>query len=75
MEELKKGFYWGKGSKDNPDWYDLIIEVHGNFPFLKIRVWDLRNHQNIEDKNPETIYKWGPRIEVPKISLTDEVLD
>ena len=38
-EVTKAGYYWAK--QDGFGWYNLIIDVHGTYPFFKIRAWNV----------------------------------
>ena len=40
IKEVKEpGFFWAKSGSHK--WYNLIVEVFGEYPFLKIRAWSL----------------------------------
>lgn len=39
IKDVKEpGFFWAKS--ENYKWYNLIIEVFGDYPFFKIRAWN-----------------------------------
>lgn len=57
------GYYWAK--THGRQWYDVIAEVHGTFPFLKIRGWS-RIDQRLCVYQGTEIAEWGPKIETPE---------
>lgn len=72
MAEVKKetyptpteiGFYWAKS--DTYQWWNLIVEVYGESPFLKIRAWN-RGKDVLSIFQSHDIKSWGPKIEIPK---------
>ena len=56
------GIYWAKCS--NSKWFNLLVEVYGNAPFLKIRGWN-RTHDRIYNYDVWEIDEWGFKIEEP----------
>lgn len=68
-EDVCEGFWWGRSHKGFK-WYNLIIKVEGNAPFLKIKVCDLSaTFMVFSDKWILSDVCWGPRIQecgVPK---------
>ncbi len=56
------GFYWGR--REGINWFNLIVEVYGEFPFFKCRAWD-RIHDKMQEISPDEIKELGPRIIAP----------
>ncbi len=52
------GLYWAKS--DNHKWFNLIVQVGAEPPFLSIA-----KVMNLGIGKPETIVEWGPKIEDP----------
>lgn len=50
-----RGLYWAKS--DNHEWFNLIVNVEGEPPFLEVR-----NYLNMSLPGVDTIREWGPRI-------------
>jgi hypothetical protein len=57
------GFYWAKTGSFK--WWNVIAEVYGKPPFLKIRGWD-RTKDTLFKYDSEDIEGWGPKIEIPE---------
>lgn len=55
-----QGFYWARyrGFK----FWNLILSVYGDVPFLRIDAWDMSENKVIENLDPETIQEFGPLI-------------
>jgi hypothetical protein len=56
------GFYWAKSGSYK--WYNLIVEVHGESPFFRLRAWHLFD-QTLTAIESWSIKEWGPKIEQP----------
>lgn len=73
IQDVKPGFYWAytKGYS----WPNLIIEVHGMIPFLRVRAWvrsfESKTDYVAENVDPEMIAKVGPRIPTPNNQYGD----
>jgi hypothetical protein len=59
----KPGFFWAKSS--GCKWYDLILNVYGEAPYLKIQGWSRRNGSGVYKYEPGDIEEWGPEIQDP----------
>jgi hypothetical protein len=51
------GFYW---AQYNDNW--TIVRVHGDFPFLRIDVFDIKEKDYRDDVNPSYVTEWGDKI-------------
>ena len=60
----KAGLYWGKSNQYNYD-YDLIVDVSGEAPFLRMNVWRISTSVVDVDVSPSRVQVWGPRIPEP----------
>jgi len=68
MKPSEPGFYWGfdivaHEGKSFKSKYNLILEIYGESPFLRIRAWNRLNN-SIQDYHPSKII-FGPKIEEP----------
>jgi hypothetical protein len=63
------GFWWAKTGKT--PYFNLIVEVFGDAPFLRLRGWNLLQNQFAE-VDPHIIEEWGPRIAKPRTDANDE---
>lgn len=59
----RPGYYWAKSG--NYKWFNLLVCIHGDAPFLKIKAWNL-----VEDKvfiyESSDITEWSDEISKPK---------
>lgn len=55
-----EGFYWAKTS--GYQWFNLIIRIHGESPFLHIDAWEYVERRVIADIHPYEIAEVGPLI-------------
>lgn len=60
IKDVEPGFYWAK-SKDYK-WFNLIVEVYGEHPFLRIRAWN-RTSDTIVKMDPDDIFDL---VQIPK---------
>lgn len=60
------GYYWAKESCFK--WWNLIIRVYGDSPYLRYDTWNIYRDKLIpDDRRSETfIGEIGPKIEEPK---------
>jgi len=58
----KAGIYWA--STDAFQWFNLIVDVYGDPPFLAMQAYNFVTGQACLPK-PFEIAKWGPKIERP----------
>ena len=58
----KPGFYWAKSGRSQ--WFNLIVEVHGESPFFRLRAWN-RMHDTLKEIRSDEIEEWGPMIDQP----------
>lgn len=63
---IEPGFYWAK-SKEGYKWWNLILYVYGESPFLKVRAFDYADSDRIGFlvTDPESAI-FGPRIDAPE---------
>ena len=59
------GYYWA--ATRNCKWWNLIAEISGNAPFLKVDIYSLGYFPRSYGGPPceLDIDKWGPKIEKP----------
>lgn len=60
---MKAGLYFAISGEYA--WYNLIVEVYGEPPFLKIDAWDRLHGRIIENFDPNDISVWGKEIPDP----------
>lgn len=58
------GYYWAR-TEARFDWWNMIVEVHGTFPYLKIIGWVRGLSEEIKRLDISDICDFGPKIEVP----------
>jgi hypothetical protein len=63
----KSGFYWAR-SKRSMLFYDLIIQIHGNVPYLSFKKWDYNLNEFTHGIEP-TGYHFGPEIIRPEVTI------
>lgn len=69
------GLYWVRSSK-NYSWYNFIVKVGGEQPYLKIE-WVIDTgiepgmYVKVEDHKIDK-FIWGPKIEIPKVEILNE---
>ena len=54
-------------SSDCCGWFNLIVRVSGEAPFLKMDAWDRGNDELILNFRVRRTDRWGPEIEVPSL--------
>lgn len=62
------GLYWAR--KSGFKFWNYIIRVYGDYPFLKIDLYDLQNHRMTHDATWIDIKEVGPQIfpgEMPNV--------
>jgi hypothetical protein len=65
------GIYWAR-SRRSMEWYDLVVEVGGMAPFLKIdKVIHRSNTSSSNDVIPWM--EWGPKIKEPEVPKSEVV--
>ena len=62
----KPGFYWAR-SRPTFNWYNLIVHIYGDVPYLSYETWDLLN--NTIERGTDPDYYFGPEIERPAVPL------
>jgi len=58
------GFYWAR-SRASFQWYNLIVHIYGDIPYLSYETWDLVEGKIESGKDPS--YYFGPKIEEEKV--------
>ena len=58
------GFYWAKSS--NYKWYNLIVHIYGDLPYLEWEAWDRGMNSRIIKGSGEPDFRFGDKIEEPK---------
>lgn len=59
----KPGIFFAKtpGHK----WFNFIVEIYGNAPYLRYRAWDRKNDRIVNGNDPDQ-FVFGPEIEEPE---------
>lgn len=56
----KPGFYWARIKGYN--WFNLIAQVYGDVPFLRLDIWYVGTSEAVEDVELELIEEFGDLI-------------
>jgi hypothetical protein len=59
----KCGFWWAKSGPHK--WFNLIVVVRGEAPFLELRALDLGLDEGYKEIEPSNVAEWGPEIQNP----------
>jgi hypothetical protein len=54
------GFYWAKSDKEFK-WFNLIVKIYGDIPYLRFTAWNLAKDSIEEGNKPNFIF--GSKIE------------
>lgn len=58
------GYYWARGSGFK--WWNLIINIYGEFPYLRYRIWDIVNDRIVLDKDRYSVLIEEIGMKIPK---------
>lgn len=55
------GIFWGRGQRVG--YYDMIVYICGEHPFLKIDIWHIFERRLQKDASPNAVVEFGPEID------------